>query len=96
MQNPVIDQFGTKKWYNDKGQLHNENGPAVMYSDGAQFWRVNGEAHRTDGPAVINPDGSQHWYINNKKYYNNRSYQKAAGITDEDMLAITLKYGNIS
>jgi hypothetical protein len=50
---------------------------------------------RTNGPAVIHIDGYKSWWINDKIYCDNKSFQKAAGITDEDMIAIVLKYGNV-
>lgn len=67
-----ISEFGTKRWFNDKGQLHSKNGPAVIYSDGLQYW-----------------------YVNDQRYYDNKSFQRAAKLTDEDMNMIVLKYGNV-
>jgi hypothetical protein len=63
---------------------------------GNQFWRdESGKCHRADGPAYINPDGYQSWWINDKRYCDNKSFQKAANLSDEDMLAIVLKYGDV-
>ena len=59
-----IKNDGTRIWRNDKGERHREDGPAVIYSDGEQYWYINGNLHREDGPAVIFPDGEQYWYIN--------------------------------
>lgn len=95
MNNLVINKYGDKVWYNNKGYLHNEIGPAIIYSDGTQVWMINGKRHRIDGPAAIDPDGTQNWYVNNRRYKDNQSYQKAAGITDEDMLVIVSNYGNV-
>ena len=64
--NPVIDSLGTKRWYNEAGQYHRTDGPAVIYSDGHHYWYINDQLHRTDGPAVIHTYGSQQWYINGK------------------------------
>jgi hypothetical protein len=36
------------------------------------------------------------WYINNERCFNNKSFQKAANLSDEDMIAIVLKYGNVT
>ncbi|MEI8270276.1 MAG: hypothetical protein WCG45_02815 [bacterium] len=56
----VKQENGTKEYYNFKGQLHNLNGPSVVYSNGdKEFWSF-GERHRLDGPAVI---------IGNKQYW---------------------------
>jgi hypothetical protein len=45
---------------------HREDGPAVIFSDGKQFWYRDGMYHRDDGPAIIYPDGTQKWYLNGK------------------------------
>ena len=39
-----INEFGTKCWYKD-GELHREDGPALIYSDGAQLWYKEGEEY---------------------------------------------------
>jgi hypothetical protein len=62
---------------------------------GNKFWYFNGKNHRVDGPAIIWYDGEYWWYINGKRYLNNKSFQEAASLSDEDMTAIILKYGNI-
>ena len=67
----------------------------VINSFGDQFWYYDNKLHRTSGPAVIYISGEKYWYINNKKYRNNKSYKEAAKLSDEDMLMITLKYGNV-
>jgi len=41
--------------FNGRGQLHNENGPAVLYPSGHEFWYNNGQLHNDNGPAVRNP-----------------------------------------
>lgn len=53
---------------NDKGELHNENGPAyqVWYSSGQEQYRayfINGRQHNDSGPA------SQYWYSNGQEKY---------------------------
>ena len=53
-------------YYNDKMQLHREDGPAVIDADGYQAWWINGKRHREDGPAIIHADGTQEWYLNHK------------------------------
>jgi hypothetical protein len=62
---------------------------------GTQRFRINGKLYRTDGPAVIYEDGFQMWFINDKSYCDNKSFQKAADISDEDMIAMVLKYGDV-
>ena len=50
--------------YNNKGQLHRTDGPAVELSNGTKCWYLNGELHREDGPAVEYPNGYNAWYLN--------------------------------
>jgi hypothetical protein len=58
MTNPVTDTNGTRRWYNDKEELHNENGPAVQYFNGLQSWWENGIPlhHDTKGPITKKDD----------------------------------------
>ena len=58
---------GTKRWYKD-GELHRDDGPAVIYSSGVEEWYLNGKLHRLDGPAIIHPDGGEAWYLNGKEH----------------------------
>lgn len=53
-------------WYlnDNKGNLHAEDGPAVIYSSGTKYWFKHGKYHREDGPAVIYPDGSELYFFN--------------------------------
>ena len=62
-----VDQDGTQNWY-QKGKLHREDGPAIIYPDGEERWYQYGKLHRTDGPAVIFPDGEKLWYLNGVIY----------------------------
>ena len=57
-------EHGRYQIRNSKGHLHREDGPAIIFPDGTQYWHRNGEFHRDDGPAIIYPDGRQHWYRN--------------------------------
>ena len=74
MTNPVIDEYGTKRWYNEKGQLHRDNDkPAVVSAHGTKFWYQDGLKHRDgDKPAVIWARdsiwarGSKEWWQNGK------------------------------
>jgi hypothetical protein len=62
-----IDSHGTKRWFNDEGQLHRSDGPAVKVSRGVlTSWWVHGKRHRLDGPAVIWKNGSEEWWVNGK------------------------------
>lgn len=96
MNNPVINECSNQRWYNDKGQLHNKSDPAFVSVSGTQMWFVNGKLHRTGGPAIICTNGVQFWCMNDRYYFNNKSFQKAAKLTDEDMAMIVLKCGNVT
>lgn len=39
----TTDEFGTKRWRNGKSELHNEQGPAVVYNNGYKGWSLDGE-----------------------------------------------------
>ena len=64
----IIDQLGTICFYNDKGNLHRENAPAVECANGNKFWYKNGKLDREDGPAREYVDGEKHW-IKNGQYH---------------------------
>jgi hypothetical protein len=68
MPNPVIDGNGTIRWYNDVGQYHRLDDPAVVWSDGCKEWWLNGKPHRLDGPAVIFADGTKAWFLNGRRH----------------------------
>lgn len=64
--NLKIDPQGTKRWYDEDGNPHREDGPAVEYHDGDQFWYIHGKLHREDGPACEYNGGQKYWYYNGK------------------------------
>ena len=64
----VVDDFGTRGYYNAAGQLHREEGPAVKRAGGTKEWRINGELHREDGPAVEYASGCKAWYQNGLRH----------------------------
>ena len=58
-----IDKNGNRMWFNEKGEYHRENGPAVEYNNGGKCWYINGVAHREDGPAFERIVGGMGWYL---------------------------------
>ena len=62
-----VAKDGTRRYYNNAGELHRDEGPAVDWADGTKLWYQNGQLHRTDGPAVECRDGDKRWYINGKR-----------------------------
>jgi hypothetical protein len=67
---PVVDKHGNKRWYNENGQLHREDGPATERDNGTKQWYKNGKKHREDGPAVESVDG-QEWFLNGQRHREN-------------------------
>jgi hypothetical protein len=63
--NPEIDKC-VECWYNEKGELHREDGPAYEHVNGYKSWWINGERHREDGPAIERANGDKYWYYNGK------------------------------
>jgi hypothetical protein len=61
--NHTIDEYGTKYWRNDKGELHREDGPAIETIDKNRFWYQNNLKHRFDGPAIELSNGTKIWYF---------------------------------
>ena len=58
------DRLGNKFWRLPNGDLHREDGPAVIYITGTKGWFIDGQLNRTDGPAVEYFNGDKEWYIN--------------------------------
>lgn len=68
VQNPEIDEFGTKHWRNENGKHHRLDGPAWEDVKGNKFWCQYGKYHRLDGPAIELIDGDRHWFIEGEEY----------------------------
>jgi len=64
----TVDEYGATRWYNEKGELHRLDGPAVEYADGSKEWLVNDLFHRLDGPARVYSDGCKIWCIEGMDY----------------------------
>jgi hypothetical protein len=56
----------SKYWYRN-GELHREDGPAAVSSEGKAWFR-NGLRHRSDGPAVELENGDKQWYTNGEPH----------------------------
>jgi hypothetical protein len=52
------------EWFNERGQRHRIDGPAIEYASGTKYWYQNGQRHHIDGPAVEYADGEKYWYQN--------------------------------
>lgn len=44
------DKFGTTRYLDSSGLLHNDYGPAIIYSNGDREWYKHGQRHRDGGP----------------------------------------------
>ena len=62
--------------YNRKGQLHNTQGPAVVYANGSVWYYQNGKRHRTDGPAVIHAKGRVEYLVDGRELSEEEFNQK--------------------
>jgi len=49
------------------GNLHRDDGPAVIYSNGYKSWWKNNKLQRDDGPAFISANGYKEWFENGVK-----------------------------
>lgn len=57
----VLKQPGATYYYNGKGELHREDGPAIIIREYFKEWWLEGKLHRVGGPAAIHSDGEQYW-----------------------------------
>ena len=64
----ITDKDGTIQYFNKKGELHCEHGPAIKYANGDKFWYSHGKLHRQDGPAIEYATGEKHWFLNDKRH----------------------------
>jgi hypothetical protein len=60
------DPAGNIRYRDENGNLHRDDGPAVIYWDGEQRWYKHGIRHREDGPQAIFPGRGSAWYQNDK------------------------------
>jgi hypothetical protein len=69
-----VDEDGTIRYRNEKGELHREDGPAFEKPNGHKGWLINGRYHREDGPAVVwsNIEG---WHYLNGKGYSKENWE---------------------
>ena len=56
------DSNGTTTYRNADGELHNPDGPAVIWY-GDIYYYINGKLHNPHGPAIVDTDGCKWYYI---------------------------------
>lgn len=55
---------GTIVYRDENGELHREDGPAVIGVGGHEAWMRHGYRHREDGPAIVDPrEGYREWWV---------------------------------
>lgn len=91
----IIWGHGRQAWYQN-GKRHRVDGPAVTMASGGKSWYLNGERHRVDGPAITWGNGDMVWYLNDERISSSKEYQKLAGLSDEAMSVLILRYGEVS
>jgi hypothetical protein len=62
----TVDEYKTIRWYNDLGQLHRLDGPAIEWANGDKSWWVEDKIHRLGGPAVEWANGGKSWFVEGK------------------------------
>ena len=65
------DENGTIRYFNADGELHNPNGPAVVWADGRKAYFINGELHNPDGPAVVRANGHKEYWVKGNRHNPN-------------------------
>ena len=53
MPNPIIDQDGNKRWHDQQGQRHREDGPAFEAVNGSKEWWLNGKQYTEEEYVMI-------------------------------------------
>ena len=59
------------KEYKDEasGELHRDDGPALLRRDGTEEWYKHGKLHREDGPAIEGgASAGEQWYLNGQRH----------------------------
>lgn len=82
----------SEEWF-FRGEYHRDGGPAITYALGATEWHSYGHLHREDGPAIMT-NFIIEWHLHGKRVKSKEEYQELVGLSDEDMTALILKYGN--
>jgi hypothetical protein len=83
-----------EEYVDENGLHHRIDGPAVIYDNGDESWYVHGVRHRSDGPALT-WHGNTGWFIEGYRHYTYETFQIAGGLSDEHIMVLRLKYGEI-
>lgn len=90
------DPRGRKEWWFN-GERHRDGGPAILVDDVYEVWYKHNKMHRVDGPSVISRHFSDTkvWYLDGNIIKSFKEYQDKIGCTDEVIMWLYLKYGDI-
>ena len=79
-------------WHDSDGELHRDDGPALISKNGDQYWFQHGKRHRDDGPAIEWLDGDKFWYSNDKRLSFDKWLDKV-NLSGEEKVMMKLQYG---
>ena len=91
----IIYPDGSEKWF-FKGKMHRDGGPAMTEIGKSKQWFRHGVLHRIDGPAIEYADGRKVWMIDGIRIVSSKTFQFKTGCTDEELITLILKYGEIT
>lgn len=64
----AIEHGNIEVWRLANGDLHREDGPAVVQPNGDREWYSHDKRHREDGPAIEYAQGTRAWYRHGKRH----------------------------
>jgi hypothetical protein len=64
----VETTVGRECWFDDSGNYHREDGPAITWNNGDREYWLHGLPHRLDGPAV-DWETVTEWWVNGVRVY---------------------------
>src|SRR3712207_8996311 len=71
------------------GNLHRDDGPAVLHANGSEKWYVDGVRHREGAPACVYVNGTEKWYRHGKRHRDD-------GPADRKSTRLNSSHANIS
>jgi len=63
-----VDEFGTKRYFNDEGEHHRLDGPAVESLNGTKVWHINGNHHRNIDISIEYSNRTKFWHFKGKRH----------------------------
>lgn len=89
---PTVDDTGATCWFNADGEYHRDDGPAIIWKDGSEFWYQYDRCHNINGPAARwTESNSVSWHIDGMKI-SFEEWCKRTSRTSEEALFLKLKY----